>query len=298
MNFWARIFAAGFATAALISAAQFGVVYGLGALRLDRSFAEADGDWNLQLTWVAWFVLVAVVGGAAYAAGLSRLITKRLGVGIGVRLVGAVSAGLGAAVTSLPLTVYPAVDAKLSMPGNAALTMGFTVSAALAAGVGMAALTAGNAPMTTNIGYFTLCLWVLAAVSLSMGDAPLTGRLYLEPVRIGVLDIDALQPIPRASFSMPALAVLIGLVVAVIGRARRQPRTFIALSGASGPLLVALAYLLSGPGPQKLTSQADAYLGAMIAVVVGLTLSTIIALLPRSSRERQVYPTARSDEFL
>src|SRR5688572_9930123 len=106
MKFWARIFAAGFATAALISAAQFGMVYGLGALRLDRSFAEPDGDWNLQLTWIAWFVLVAVVGGAAYAAGLSRLITKRLSVSVGVRLVSAVGAGLGAALTSLPLTVY------------------------------------------------------------------------------------------------------------------------------------------------------------------------------------------------
>jgi hypothetical protein len=297
VKFWARIFAAGFATAALISAAQFGVVYGLGALRLDRSFAEADGDWNVQLTWIAWFILVSVVGGGAYAAGLSRLLTKRLSVGVGVRLVGASAAGLGAGVASLPLTVYPAIDAKLSLPSNPAITIGVTVCAALAVGIGMAALTAGNAPMTTNIAYFTFCLWVLAVASLAE-STPLFGRLYLEPSRLGVLDISSLQPIPRASFSTPVLALAVGIVVALVGRARRQPRTFIALSGAAGPLLVALAYLLSGPGPQGLSSQADAYLGAMIAVVVGLTLSTIIALLPRSSRERQVYPTARSDEFL
>jgi hypothetical protein len=297
VKFWARIFAAGFATAALIGAAQFGVVYGLGALRLDRPFEEADGDWHLQLTWIAWFVLVSVVGGAACAAGLARLLTKRLVVGVGIRLVAAVGAGLGAGIACLPLTVYPAIGAKLSMPVNPAITMAFTVGAALAVGVGMAALTAGNAPMTTNIGYFALCLWVLAVVSFAAGT-PLLARLYLEPPRLGVLDINSLQPIPRASFSMPVLALLVGVVVALIGRARRQPRTFIALSGAAGPLLVALAYLLSGPGPQGLTSQADAYLGAMIAVVIGLTLSTIIALLPRSSRERQVYPTARSDEFL
>src|SRR5215218_2782338 len=99
MRFWARIFAAGFATAALIAAAQIGVVYGLDALRLNRSFADADGDWNVQLTWVAWFILAAVVGGSAYAASLSRLITKRLSVGVGVRLVRASAAGLGAAVT-------------------------------------------------------------------------------------------------------------------------------------------------------------------------------------------------------
>jgi hypothetical protein len=296
VRFWARIFAAGFATAALIAAAQFGVVYGLDALRLNRSFADADGDWNVQLTWVAWFILAAVVGGSAYAAGLSRLLTKRLSVSVGVRLVGASAAGLGAAVASLPLTLYPAIDAKLSLPVNPAITMGFTVCAALAVGMGMGALTAGNAPMTTNIAYFTFCIWVVAAFSLA--EQGTFGRLYLDWPRLSVLDIDSLQPIPRASFSAPVLAGVVGLLIALIGRMRRQPRILIALSGAAGPLLVALAYLLSGPGPRELSGQADAYLGAMIAVVVGLTLSTIIAVLPRSSRERQVYPTARSDEFL
>ncbi len=297
MRFWARIFAAGFATAALISAAQLGVVFGLEALRLDRSFANADGDWYLQVTWVAWFVLVAVVGGASYAASLSRLHTKRLSVGIGVRLVAAVGAGLGAALTALPLTIYPSVNAKLSLPVNPAITMAFTVAAALAAGVGIAALTAGNAPMTTNVGYLALGLWVLAAVSIA-DTVPLTGWIYQQPPRLGVLDISSLQPIARASFSMPVLAAAAAIVTALVGRVRQQPRSLIVLSGATGPLLVALAYLLSGPGPRGLSTQADAYLGAMIAVVVGLTLSTIIALLPRSSRERQIYPTARSNEFL
>jgi hypothetical protein len=297
MKFWARIFAAGFATAALISAAQFGVVYGLGAVRLNREFADSDSDWNIQLTWIAWFILAAVVGGGAYAAGLSRLLTKRLSVGVGVRLVGASAAGLGAAVACLPLTVYPAIDAKLALPVNPAITVSFTVCAALAVGMGMSAIIAGNAPMTTNVAYFTFCIWVLAVVSLGE-NSPLFGRLYLEQPRLGVLDISSLQAIPRASFSMPVLAGVVGILVALIGRARRQARILIALSGTAGPLLVALAYLLSGPGPQQLTGQADGYLGAMIAVVVGLTLSTIIALLPRGSRERQVYPTARSDEFL
>lgn len=297
MRFWARIFTAGFATAALISAAQLGVAFGLDALRLDRNFANADGQWYLQLTWVAWFVVVAVVGGAAYAASLSRLHTKRLSVGIGVRLVAAVGAGLGAALTALPLTVYPAVNAKLSLPVNPAITMGFTVAAALGAGVGLAALIAGNAPMTTNVGYVVLGLWVLAAISIA-DTVPLTGWIYQQPPRLGVLDIGALQPIPRASFSMPVLAGLLAILVALLGRTRQQPRSLIVLSGAAGPLLVAVAYLLSGPGPRGLSTQADAYLGAMIAIVVGLTLSTIIALLPRSSREGQVYPTARSNEFL
>ena len=51
MRFWGRLLAAAFGMAALVGAAQFGVVYGLNVLRLDREFvAGTDNDWNLQLT--------------------------------------------------------------------------------------------------------------------------------------------------------------------------------------------------------------------------------------------------------
>lgn len=294
MKFWARIFAAGFATAALIGAAQFGVVYGLDALRLDRSFAEAGNDWNIQLTWIAWFVLVAVVGGASYSAGQARLMISK--VGVGVRLIAAVAAGFGAAVTTLPLTIYPAVNAKLNAPIHAALTVALTVGGALIAGVVLAALIAGNPPLTTNVAAFAVSVWVLAVVSL--GDTmPMLARAYLHPVRLGVLDITALQPQTRAYFSMPLLACVFSLGMALIGRARGHGRIVIAVSGAAGPLLIALAYLISGPGlSREVTAHADAYVGAMIAVVVGLLPSAIIAVLPGgaalSGGDRQVNVSA------
>ncbi len=82
---------------------------------------------------------------------------------------------------------------------------------------------------------------------------------------------------------MPALAIVASVVVALGGRARRRSRVLIAACGATGPLTVALAYLVSGPGiNHEITNQINAYLGAMIAVVVGLIPSMIIALLPQA----------------
>jgi len=43
---------------------------------------------------------------------------------------------------------------------------------------------------------------------------------------------------------------------------------------------------MGGPGlSRELTNQADAYLGAMIAVVVGLVPSVLVALLPPRKKE-------------
>ena len=83
MRFWGRLLAAAFGMAALVGAAQFGVVYGLDVLRLDREFtAGADNDWNLQLTWVVWFTIVAVAGGATFAAGLALRDRRRIGAAV------------------------------------------------------------------------------------------------------------------------------------------------------------------------------------------------------------------------
>lgn len=285
------MFAAAFATAAILGAAQLGVVYGISALRLDRSFAGSENDWNIQLTWIAWFALLAVVGGASLAANQARLLTDR--VGFAVRFVTSLGAGLGGLITMLPLTVYQAVNTKLAAPIHPALTMALTVCGAVVAGAVLAAFIAGNPPMTTSVAFTALGAWVLAAVSVA-DTVPLAGRLYLSPARLGVLDIEALQPIPRASFTLPVLAVVLGIAIAVAARMRGRGRIQVALSGATGPLLIAVAYLISGPGVIRgVPDQAAPYLGAMIAVVAGLIPTAIIAFLPIGpSRKRQVNPSA------
>lgn len=276
------MFATGFLTAALLGAAQLGVVFGLEALRLDRTFTGVQDEWSQQLTWIAWIVLIAVVGGASFAAGQAQILTQR--VGVPVRMVTAFAAGLGAVVTILPLTAYPAVNTRLDVSLDPVLTIAITVCGAAGAGVLLATLIAANPPLTTNVALTTAALWVLAAVTFVFA-APLMGRLYLTPVRLGVLDITQLLTQPRARFSMAAVAFVIGLTAAIIGWMSGRPRALIAMSGTAGPLLVAIAYLISGPGmTREVTSQADAYLGAMIAVLAGLIPSAVIGMLP--SRQR------------
>lgn len=277
MKFWLRVAGAGFGAAALTGAGQLGVAYGLSVIKLDRNFARAEEEWSLQLTWVAFFTLVAVVAGTAFAVSRARHVDWRRG--SMVRIAAAFAAGFGALFTMLPLTAYPAINAKLSAPGPA-LTVAYTVGGAAIAGVALAVLTVALPPMSTSLTVFTVAMWILAIVSF-VDSATWTSVLYLERVRLGVLDIGALQPIPRASFSMPALAVVFGIVLALSGHVARKPRIQVALSGAAGPLLIAIAYLLAGPGPKDVTYQADAYLGAMIAVVAGLIPSAIIAFFPR-----------------
>lgn len=283
VKLWLRIFAIAFATSALVGAAELGVAYGFDALRLDRSFVKSGNDWSLLLTWLSWFAVVAVVAGASHAGSMVKL-THRFHPGL--RLTAAIAAGLGGLVTLVPLTVYPAVDAKIDANFNAPITVALAVAGAVGAGAVLGALVAGNPPLTTNVLVVALAVWAIGIVSIVNGS-PAQGRLYLTPVRLGVLDFSALQEVQRAQFSMPALAIVASVVVALGGRAKQRSRVLIAACGATGPLTVALAYLVSGPGiDHEITNQINAYLGAMIAVVVGLIPSMIIALLPASKPAR------------
>ncbi|MEU7823970.1 hypothetical protein [Catellatospora sp. NPDC049133] len=285
MRFWGRLLAAAFGMAALVGAAQFGVVYGLDVLRLDREFvAGTDNDWNLQLTWVVWFTIVAVAGGATFAAGLAQRDRRRIGAA--VRIVTAVAAALGAAAAAFPLTLQPARYARLSAAFDPELTAAIAVAAGVVAGLFVALLAVGRMPLSADLWACTGAVWLLAILSYldTTGFSRNRDALgeYYDPMRLGVLDISALQPIPRASFSMPVIALVVALACGLTARHVGRSRLLIALSGAIGPLPVAMAYVIGGPGISRaLTDQADAYLGAMIAVVVGLIASSIIALAPR-----------------
>lgn len=289
IKFSARVFAVAFSTAALIGAAQLGLVFGFNAMLFDRNFSGAENDWSIQLTWIAWFAMTAVVGGTAFGMSHSRLLARRQGlasrhtdgIGITVRIVTSIAAALGSLLAVAPVTVYQAVNAKLPATFYAPLTMALTVAGAVVAGMVLAGLTAGIRPLSTSMLWFVIVAWVLAAVSL-LSTTPLMGLPYLEPARLGVLDIGALRMSPRAHFTMPVLALALGAILAMTAWIRRHSRILIALSGATGPLLIALAYLMGGPGiTRDLTNQADAYVGAMISVVVGLVPAVIVALLPK-----------------
>lgn len=289
------MFAVAFGTAALIGAAQLGVAYGLEAIRFDRSFEAAQNDWNIHLTWIAWFGILAVIGGTAFAMSHGKMLARRIGIasrhtdgaGVTLRLIAAAAAGLGALLAMLPLTVYPAAYAKVTaqVAMNAPLSMALAIGPAIVAAMVLAAVTVANRPLSTSIVAFTVAGWLLAIISV-VNTMPVQVRLYQDPVRLGVLDIGALQPAPRAYFTMPVLALVLGAAIAFVSRMRRHSRVVTAFSGATGPLAIALAYLMAGPGiTSELTNQAEAYAGAMIAVVAGLVPTVLVALLPPRKKE-------------
>jgi hypothetical protein len=292
VRFWLRAFVVAFSTAALLGAAQLGLAYGLEAIEFDRNFSGVENDWNIHLTWIVWFAMCSVVGGTAFAMSHGRLLARRVGiasrhtdgVGITLRAIAAAGAGIGALVAMLPLTVYPALSAKIPAL-DAGITMALNVNTSLVIAIVLAGVTAANRPLSTSMMVFTFAAWILAVVS-TLNTLPVMGRLYVDPVRLGVLDIGRLDPVPRAYLTMPVLAFVLGAIVAFASRAKRHSRVLTAVSGATGPLLIALAYLMGGPGlSRELTNQADAYLGAMVAVVAGLVPSVLVALLPPRRKE-------------
>ena len=158
MRFWLRVFAVAFSTAALLGAAQLGLAYGLEAIRFDRSFSGAENDWNIHLTWTVWFAMCAVVGGTAFAMSHGRLLARRVGVGsrhtdgagVTLRVTAAIGAGIGTLLAVMPLTVYPAITAKI--PGlDPVITMVLNLGTALIIATLLAALTAANRPLSSSM---------------------------------------------------------------------------------------------------------------------------------------------------
>jgi hypothetical protein len=289
LRYWARILPIAGGSGALLGAAQFGVLHGLGMLRLDREFYAAEGNhWNIQLTWVAWIALTATIGGATYAFNL----VKRDGrsTGFFARLGVAVLAAAGTALTIIPLTAPSARFARLEVTFDPALTAALAGMAAVLAGLVVALLTVDNPPLSTNLWWTVTAVWLVAipsfldTVQYGLSYNPQTG--YLDPIRLGVLDIGGLDYQARARLSLVAIALILGLAVAFAARMKGQSRIQVALSGAVGPTLVALAYLIGGPGVSgDHTYQADAYLGALAAVVVGLLASIAVAFISRTRKK-------------
>lgn len=72
---WAKILLAALGVGALAGAGQLGVAYGLGLIRLTRTFdVTVRDEWTAHLAWISWFPMVAAVVGAL-AAG--RLVPHR-----------------------------------------------------------------------------------------------------------------------------------------------------------------------------------------------------------------------------
>ncbi|MEV1332846.1 hypothetical protein AB0J20_25105 [Micromonospora costi] len=209
----------------------------------------------------------------------------------------AVAAGLGGLVAVLLV----AVPARVASPPDTGTPQ--RVAAAYAAiGVLMGVLTAlwalRSRAAAGNVVATVAWLWLLAVVAVV--DGVLAGR-GLTSAQLGIWQISSDRPDfwirdylywPGAVLSLGS-ALVIGALAA--RRAARTPRHRVgaATSGAAGPLLVAIAYLLALPRLSAITpEQVSAHLIAPYAVIVGVGGSVLVAALAQRTRRRAATATA------
>lgn len=258
----------------LAGAGQLGLAYGLGVARIARSFDGGTvNQWYAQLSWVSWFAMVAVVVAAVVTERLAR--RRRFPRTVAAQLALAAAAALGAAIVA-PLSMQPALGAQLA---GASPVRAVGLCAALGAVVGLlAALTALRLrPAGWNALGLAGGVWFLALFSVlpSLGpDDPLPS------VRLGVPDSPWFGGTRQglAVATMPVLALLAGAATGALGRWRGLPTRQVAAAGVVGPAMLALAYLLAGPGRAADGYQVAPYWAAVISVAAGALGSALVTV--------------------
>ncbi|MFI6822285.1 hypothetical protein ACIBJE_15210 [Micromonospora sp. NPDC050187] len=274
---WGRSLLVALGVSALAGAGQLGIAYGLGILRFTRSFVDAPGHWPAQLVWVSWFAVGATMAGAVVAERYAR--RADLPVTTVVQVTIAVAATVGATVVA-PLCMLPARNAQVPS-GDPVLTVAVSALFGALAGTVAAVAVLRYAPVGWNVATSTAALWLLALLSV----VPSLGAVGpLPAVRLGALDPAWLLPDTAGRLAMlilPGLALLVGAAVAGVARWRGLPALLGGASGVGAPLLVAVAYLIAGPGRGDDGYQSGPYLAALLAVPTGALGAAAATVLRR-----------------
>ncbi|MGC1210460.1 MAG: hypothetical protein WA890_04215, partial [Micromonospora sp.] len=289
---WGASIATAIGVAAGTGAAQLGFGYGLGIINWTPPEAGAvHTAWVASLAWATWISATSVVAGAVCAQRLhERGVDDEPG-GTARRITLALAAVVGALITVL-LVAVPARAA--TVPDTVAPE---NVAAGYAAvGLLIGALTATWAlhsrAAATNLIATVAWLWLLAVVSVV--DGVLSGR-GLTSAQLGIWQISANSDRfwIRDYFYWPGALLATGsaLVIGALAarRTARLPerRVGAAASGAAGPLLVAMAYLLAVPRLAAIApEQVSAHLIAPYAVITGLAGSVLMAALAQRADRR------------
>ncbi|MBE1486191.1 hypothetical protein [Plantactinospora soyae] len=304
---WGGSVATAIGVAAGAGAAQLGLGYGLGIIAwLPSGDGTSEAAWVASLTWAAWIAATSTVAGAICAhrlsgAGRTRKSTAPSGgpateppptLASGLwRAVLAVSAAIGGLVTVVLVAVpaRAAVRADTSSPQTVAA--GYAVVGVMI-GLLMAIWATSSPAVATNVLATVGWLWTLAVVAVI--DGVLSGR-GLASAQLGVwqLTSDSERFWFREYFYWPGAALslgsalLIGMFAARAAARRPAARVGAAISGISGPLLVAVAYFFAAPRLVGIRpEQVSAHLMAPYAVVAGLAGSALVAALAQRAEAR------------
>jgi hypothetical protein len=287
---WNSSIAVAAGVAAAAGAAQLGMAYGTGVISWPQVGEAADQAWNASLAWAVWIAASSTIAGAVVAARLRGSDAEPAGDPDRVsrvlwRMVLVVAAAIGALITVL-LTAVPAREVVTSTATSPpSVVAGFAVLGVLLGlllATGALAARAVAANLIATAGW----LWLLAVVAVSQAVA--TGR-DLPHVPLGFWHLDSDEYwfrnilFPDAGITLAA-ALVLGALAALPAARRGDHPVGIVASGAAGPLLLVVAYLVAQP---DLTGAAAADLSRHLVVpylvLVGLAGSLLITTVrPRT----------------
>ncbi|MGC5018768.1 hypothetical protein [Micromonospora sp. DT47] len=295
---WGGSVATAIGVAAGMGAAQLGIGYGLGIINWAPAGAgTTEATWFASLAWATWIAAVSTVAGAVCAQRLHERGADAEPGGALHRVTLAVAAAAGALITVL-LVAVPARSA--TVPGSfspqnlAAGYAGIGVLVGLVTAVWALHSRAAANNVIATIGL----LWLLAVVSVV--DGVLAGR-GLTSAQLGIWQIsdDSARYWIRDYLYWPGALLATGsaLVIGALAARRTagspQLRLGAAVSGAAGPLLVAIAYFLAVPRLATIApEQVSAHLVAPYAVIVGAAGSVLVAALAQRAERRRATPDA------
>jgi hypothetical protein len=271
--------------AAGTGAAQLGLGYGLGVVVWPVVPGADDSVWLGSLGWATWIAASSTVFGAMIAGRLRG--GRPAG---GFRLALAAAAAVGALLT----VVLIAVPAKAAIrPDTAApeLVAGGYALIGVVLGLFVACWAVVSRPVTANLIATAAYLWALAAAGIVV--ELLAGResaTYLTSWQFAELGTQARYGTiywPSALLTLLA-ALVIGVLAALPAVRRGERGVGTAASGAIGPLLVAVAFLVLAPQLSGALGQLEsAYLIAPYAVLAGLAGSAMTVAVAQRSAERR-----------
>ncbi|MEQ4300479.1 hypothetical protein ABNF97_03630 [Plantactinospora sp. B6F1] len=295
---WGGSVATAVGVAAGAGAAQLGFGYGLGIIAwLPSEGGTSEAAWVASLTWAAWIAATSTVAGAVCAHRLGGAGRRPAGPAgdrpptlttFLWRVVLAVSGAIGALVTVVLVAVPARAVVRADTAAPQSVAAGYAILG-IVLGV-VTALWAISSPAVASNVLGTVCwLWALAVISVV--DGVLSGR-GLSAAQLGVWQLTSSGEAfwfrdyfywPGAALSLGS-ALLIGAFAARSAARRPATRVGAAVSGISGPLLVAVAYFVAAPRLAGIRpEQVSAHLMAPYAVVAGLAGSALVAALAQHS---------------
>jgi hypothetical protein len=281
---WTRSIVAAVLASSGSTAAQLGLGYGLGIIVWappDVDAATARGAWWSALAWTTWVAATSVVIGAVVGDRYGTRPGSGMFVRAGRRVVMALAATIGGLVT-VPLVALPARAAEVGDNYAPEILAGVFAAAGVVLGLVVSLLALNVRAVAANIFLSTVWMWILAVVVVV--DGLMTGP-GIEFGQLGVWKFTEGGPVWRSIYIPGALlmlgaALLIGGLAAFPAAGRADHRLGVAASGAFGPLLVGVAYVLAAPRAGEAPAEmSSAFTIAPYTVIAGLAGSLLVAIV-------------------